>query len=196
MINEKSILENGVINFFYRKEEYRSLSNFWNSNVIIISKNNESREYESGEHAFHGEKYILLGQICQDEIRKNILLEYGHKFMKPSSYKTGADVKKMGGKRGLMLNKDELDIWNDLSIDVQIEICKYKWDHYEDVKKDLLRSKGKILVHPAMRCSEKDLKNRLWEGKAVIIDGKIVILGKNMLGTIWMRLRDDVDLRE
>jgi hypothetical protein len=38
-----------------------------------------------------------------------------------------------------------------------------------------------------MRCSQPE--KRLWEGKGVIVDGKLVILGKNMLGTIWMTYR-------
>ena len=60
----------------------------------------ENRKYESGEHGFHGEKYTRLGELCNNENRKHELLEYGKTFMDPSPYKTGAEVKKMGGKRG------------------------------------------------------------------------------------------------
>ena len=41
-----------------------------------------------------------------------------------------------------------------------------------------------------MRCSEERLKNGLWEGKGIIINGKIVVIGKNMLGNLWMNIRD------
>jgi len=188
-LNDKKILENGVINFFDKKAEYRSLSNFWENDVVIVDKG-EMREYESGEHCFHGEKYIRLGKLSDNETRKHKLLEYGKKFIKPCIYKKGAEVKKMGGKNGLALNADELELWNKVSMDVQKEICRYKLDHYEEVRRDLAKSKGKILVHPAMRCSEENLKKKFWEGKGVVVDGKIVILGKNRLGNLWMELRD------
>jgi hypothetical protein len=69
--------------------------------------------------------------------------------------------------RKFILNKDELELWYDESIGVQNEICKYKYkfDNYEEVRNDLSKSKDKILIHPAMRCSEDKIKNRLWEGR-------------------------------
>ena len=94
--------------------------------------------------------------------------------------------------RVFILNQHELELWNQLSIDVQKEICLYKFNHYEEVRNDLLKSKGKILIHPALRCSEEKVKQRLWEGKGVVINGTIVVLGKNMLGKLWMALRNNV----
>ncbi len=183
-VSDKKMLE-GVINFFSGKKEFRSLSNFWENDVIV-----DGSVYESGEHAFHGEKYTRLGEICEDEDREKELLEYGQTFMKPSPYKTGAMVKKMGGKTGLLLTPHELKLWSTISIDVQTKICKYKFDTYEEVRQDLLKSDGKLLVHPAMRCSEAKLESTcVWEGKGVIRDGKLVILGKNLLGNIWMSFR-------
>jgi predicted NAD-dependent protein-ADP-ribosyltransferase YbiA (DUF1768 family) len=190
-MSDKKILENGVINFFYKKESYRSLSNFYETEVIIKDKNIK-REYESGEHCFHGEKYTRLGNLCENETRKNMLLEYGKKFITPCIYKKGSDVKKLGGIKGLLLNNDEVELWNNISIDVQNEICIYKWKNVEEVRNDLVKSMGKILVHPAMRCSEEKLKKKYWEGKGVVVDDKIVILGKNRLGNIWMKIRDEV----
>jgi predicted NAD-dependent protein-ADP-ribosyltransferase YbiA (DUF1768 family) len=187
MLSDKKILDKGLINFFYKKEDYKSLSNFSEYEVIIMDNN---RVYETGEHCFHGEKYIKLANLCNNENRKNVLLEHGKKFMKPCIYKKGSEVKKLGGKKGLLLTDDELELWKELSIDVQKEICKYKWDNYDEVKNDLIKSKGKLLVHPAMRCSEENLKHRLWEGKGVVVNGSIIILGENRLGNIWMELRD------
>jgi hypothetical protein len=41
-----------------------------------------------------------------------------------------------------------------------------------------------------MRCSlEKLEKSRIWEGRAKIVDGKVVIFGRNLLGNIWMEYR-------
>ena len=189
MTAEKNILNNGVINFYSGKKIYRSLSNFWENDVTII-EGNIKRIYESGEHCFHGEKYIRLGELCEDKNRKKVLLDYGNTFMKPSKYKTGAIAKKMGGKKGLLLNDIELKLWINISIDVQHKICDWKFNNYDEVKNDLLKSENKILIHPAMRCSQEKLeKSRFWEGKAVVINEEIVILGKNLLGNIWMEIR-------
>ena len=191
-MTEKKVLNDGVINFFSGKKEYRELSNFW-ENDIVISNGDVKRIYESGEHCFHGEKYIRLGEICEDENRKRELLYYGNTFLKPSQYKTGAIVKKMGGKRGLLLSPTELKLWGTISMVVQYEICKWKFENYEEVRDNLVKSGNKILIHPAMRCSEETLvTSRIWEGKGVVIDGKIVVLGKNLLGNIWMELRVSV----
>jgi len=192
-MTEQKILQDGVVNFFSGKKEYRSLSNFWERDVIIScekEKTEEERIYESGEHCFHGEKYTRLGEISKDENRKTVLLDYGRKFLKPSPYKTGAIVKKMGGKRGLLLRNEELKLWETISVEVQNKICKWKFENYEEVRQDLLKSGNKILIHPAMRCSEAVLENsRVWEGKGVVMDGKILVLGKNLLGKIWMDIR-------
>ena len=182
---EKKILNNGVVNFFSGKKEYRSLSNFWEREVII----GQERIYESGEHCFHGEKYIRLGEECQDECRKQVLLEYGKSFLNPSQYKTCTLAKKAGGKKGLLLSEMELQQWTIISIEVQRNICIWKFENFVEVRDDLIKSKNKILIHPAMRCSEEKVKERIWEGKAIVRDGEITILGKNMLGNIWMDLR-------
>jgi len=173
-----------VINFFSSKKEYRSLSNFWTADVTI-----DGRIYESGEHCFHGEKYICIGEKTMDPGRKRTLIEYGKTFSKPSIYTSSASAKQRGGKKGLLLTVEELDIWSGESINVQYEICKWKMNHYEEVRNDLIKSENKILVHPAMRCSEDKIRGRLWEGRATIKNGVLVILGNNKLGNIWMELR-------
>jgi predicted NAD-dependent protein-ADP-ribosyltransferase YbiA (DUF1768 family) len=175
-----------IMTFFSSKKEYRSLSNFYKKEIVI----QEERLYESGEHCFHGEKYIRLGLICEKEDRKKILMDYGLTFCNPSSYKTGAMAKKMGGKKGLLLSSEELEKWDTLRLGVQEEICIYKLKTDEIVRQDIIKSGNKILIHPALRCSEEKVEKKcFWEGRAVLKDGKLVILGKNMLGTIWMSLR-------
>jgi hypothetical protein len=187
---EKMLIEERVVNFFSGKNEYRSLSNFWECEVVV-SVGGVVRVYESGEHCFHGEKYIRNGVECGDEVRRMELLEYGERFLKPSRYLSGAEAKKAGGKKGLCLNSAELSKWSEMSIGVQEEICKYKMEVYEDVRSDLERSEGKCLVHPALRCSEAKLLSRVWEGKGVVVDGEVVVIGRNMLGNIWMGIRDE-----
>ena len=163
-----------IMNFFYKKEECRSLSNFWECE-------------DSGECCFHGEKFTRVGRLCEDANRKNELLEYGNIFLKGNCEKDGGIVKKMGRK--FILSKDELELWYNLSVEVQREICKYKFENYEEVRNDLCKSMGKVLIHPAMRCSEEKVKGRLWEGKGIVVDGKIEVIGRNMLGKLWMELR-------
>jgi predicted NAD-dependent protein-ADP-ribosyltransferase YbiA (DUF1768 family) len=182
-----ALLKQGVVNFFSAKDAFRSLSNFWECEVVV-----DGRVYESGEHAYHGEKYTRLGALCKGPTRQRALLDHGSAFLRPSPYKTGAIAKRMGGKRGLLLSGVEMGQWESLSMDVQLEICRWKLQHHAMVRADLLSSKGKILIHPALRCSEAKLASRIWEGKGVVQDGRIVVLGRNELGRMWMQLRDDL----
>lgn len=194
-MSEKKLLNDNVVNFFAKKEEYKSLSNFWIGDVYIFDHDDDRVfSYESGEHCFHGEKYRRIGLLCENGDRRQQLLEYSSKFMKPS-YKSPSDVKKMGGKKGLLLTNEEIKLWSSISIGVQREICDWKFENYEEVRNDLIKSGSKILVHPALRCSEDKLKDRLWEGKAVVVNGRIKILGPNLLGKLWMELRSVMDRR-
>ena len=171
-----------VINFFSRKQEFRSLSNFWEGDIQIAS-----RLYESGEHCFHGEKYYRLADLSTNLLRKALLLDYSQLFMKPS-YKSAADAKTLGSAKGLRLTSEELAQWSSISVEVQKEICRWKLDNYKEVRDDLIKSGSKILIHPVMRYSH--VESRIWEGKATLLhDGKLVVLGQNMLGKIWMELR-------
>jgi len=182
---DKKILEKYVTNFFFKKEEGRCLSNFWECDIIIEDEHN--REYNSGECCFHGEKFYRLGMMSQGK-RKEDLLKYSKKFLKGICKEKGDAVKKQG--RGFILTPEELEVWTQLSIDVQKEICKYKYENYEEVRTFLCES-NKILIHPALRCNEEQLKKKIWEGKAVVLDGELVVIGKNMLGNLWMELRRD-----
>ena len=92
----------------------------------------------------------------------------------------------------MMLNEDEIVVWNRMGVIVQEKICKYKYDNYEVIKEVLESSRGRVLVHPAMRCNDEKVKSRWWEGRGKMIDGKMVVLGGNKLGNIWMKIRDEV----
>ena len=189
MSHDKQILALGVMNFFFKKEEGKSLSNFWECEVKIQDPDGEIREYNSGESCFHGEKFIRLGKYCQDIARKHKLLECGGRFARSVCDQSGAVVKKMG--RQLILDNAELELWKLLSVGVQLDICLYKYTTYPEVRADLEKSIGKILIHPAMRCSEEKVSTRLWEGKGVVVNGQIKVIGRNMLGNLWMKIRED-----
>jgi ribA/ribD-fused uncharacterized protein len=173
-----------MIHFFDRKKEYRSLSNFWEGEVEV-----QGRRYASGEHCFHGEKFMRISELVEDEKRKQVLREYGASFS--DNHLTAREVKKRGGKGGLTLSDHELFLWERESPKVQWEICTYKFQHYEEVRKDLIRSGNNILIHPALRCNEEKTRSKIWEGKGIVhTDGRIEVIGGNKLGNIWMALRD------
>jgi predicted NAD-dependent protein-ADP-ribosyltransferase YbiA (DUF1768 family) len=183
-----------VITFFDKKKEYRCLSNFWECSVKLVD-NGEERMYNSGELCFHGEKYIRLSKICDDEERKRNLLEYGRKFLDGGEIQTSNDAKSRGGKgkNGFRLNEKELKDWYNMSMEVQMEICKYKLEVYEEVREWLKKSQDCLLIHPALRCSNENMKDKIWEGRLVVKEnGECEILGGNKLGDIWMKLRDGI----
>ena len=171
-----------VFNFFGKKKEGRELSNFWERRVEV-----DGRVYGSGEGAFHGSKYIEVSKVSEGE-RRGLLEEYGRKFEIGEEFGSmnGGELKKKGGIKGMKLNEDEIGVWNRMGVVVQEKICRYKYDNYEVVKEVLESSRNKILVHPAMRCNDEKVRSRLWEGR--VVDG--VMLGGNMLGNIWMKIRD------
>jgi predicted NAD-dependent protein-ADP-ribosyltransferase YbiA (DUF1768 family) len=163
-----------MITFFSKKQEFRSLSNFWEQDVIIVDDNGNRRLCQTGEHCFHGENifdWVDYVAMKQDEPRWKRTVQNSQ-------------------KRGVMLTTSELELWNKISTTVQEEICRFKHDNFQEVRDDLAKSGESILIHPALRCRESDLKTRIWEGKAVVnADGQLVVLGENRLGKIWMDLR-------
>jgi predicted NAD-dependent protein-ADP-ribosyltransferase YbiA (DUF1768 family) len=175
-----------VFNFFGKKKEGRELSNFWEGMVEV-----DGRVYGSGEGAFHGSKYIEVSKVSEGE-RRGLLEEYGRKFEIGEEFGSmnGGELKKKGGMKGMRLNGDEIGVWNRMGVVVQEKICRYKYENNEVVKEVLESSRNKILVHPAMRCNDEKVRSRLWEGRGRVIDGKMVVLGCNMLGNIWMKIRD------
>ena len=185
-MDDDTFIKNNVIYFFAKKKDYQTLSNFYLCDIII-----DGIVYESGEHAFHGEKYRRLSEVSPNLQRQKVLFDYSKKFRKPSN-KSCIEIKRLGGKKGLALDSSEIALWTDISIDVQNKISAYKLENYEEVRNDLIRSESKLLVHTAQRCSIDKCNERFWEGKAIVSNGEIKILGKNMLGNIWMNLRSSL----
>ena len=138
-----------LVAFFDKKKEYRSLSNFW-ENPVVVYANGEQKSYNSGEAAFHGEKYGRLS-LESPEDRQKELANYSKKFEIGGEFGDlkGIELKRRGGKNGLKLFENELILWNQIAYEVRKEICKYKHETYQEVRKDLKKSGMKILVHPA-----------------------------------------------
>ena len=180
-----------VLKFFSKSKEGKELSNFYKGNVII-----DDRLYNCGESAFHGSKYIVVSDMKNLPIkRKCLLLEYGRKFEVGGDFGDldGSQLKSKGGKKGLMLTMEELKYWDIKSDVIQIKICQYKYDTNHRIREIINDSKGRYLVHSALRLSLENVKKRKWEGRIVIEDGKPVLYGGNKLGCIWMKIRDIYD---
>lgn len=162
------------VTFFSRKKEYQSLSNFWERPVIL-----DDVRYYSGEVCFQAQKFIQVAEASHGG-RKRDLLEWARKI----SVKTDAtQARKMG--RQFVLTPEELQVWNGVCVHVQTRICRYKFENEEEVRADLRKSGGLVLIHPS-RCSDEQIQGRLWEGR-LGKDGKV--LGGNVLGKIWMEFR-------
>jgi predicted NAD-dependent protein-ADP-ribosyltransferase YbiA (DUF1768 family) len=194
---EKKFLEDNVATFFFKKTtELQSLSNF-SAYPVVIEEDGEERYYKTGEHCFHGEKYIRLGKdFATDENDKQLLLDYGYQFVGEDVTFDALDAKRKGGRKGMELSNDLLERWKVLSEIVQYEICIYKVAHHDVVREDLCSTGEKTLVHPT-RCSDDKINDCTWEGRAKVKynkDGKMKIhmLGKNKLGKIWMDVREEV----
>lgn len=182
---------NDVVKFFSRSKECRSLSNFWEKDVVIVA-NEITLAYESGEHCFQGEKFRRLAELCVNATRKEMMCQYAAKFLKPSGL-TLAQSKSLGTKRKFPLSADEMaNFMGGMAILMQEEICQYKIENYEEVRNDLLESGEKLLIHPALRCSDKATENKFWEGRLVERDGIKVMIGGNTLGAIWMKVRSRI----
>jgi predicted NAD-dependent protein-ADP-ribosyltransferase YbiA (DUF1768 family) len=186
-VSEKKLLDSKVATFRDGKSEFRSLSNFWEGDVVL-----DGRVYPTGEHAFHGEKFWRLGQESEDKARGEALQRYATKFRKENAGETkGAQAKSMGRKE--TLTPAELKRWSEISPGVQEEISRYKLATYKQVQKDLRDTGDKMLVHPAMRVGASQMDSRVWEGRADLdAEGNVVVQGQNMLGVIWTKLRDEL----
>jgi len=113
-------------------------------------------------------------------LRKRELVEWARKI----SVKTdSALARKMG--RQFILTPEELQIWNRECVQVQTRICRYKFEHEEEVRADLRKSGSLVLIHPA-RCNDDQIKRRIWEGR-MTPQGEVI--GGNVLGKIWMEFR-------
>lgn len=106
--------EQNYLKFYSKSREGKVLSNFAPIEVEI-----NRVKYKTGEHAFHGEKYRNLAKMYdQVDDRYQVLIKYSKKF-RDETFETPGEAKKGGGKRGMMLNPDEIEEWNDLSYDIQ-----------------------------------------------------------------------------
>tara|TARA_B100001094_G_C18184610_1_gene802971 strand:+ start:387 stop:2762 length:2376 start_codon:yes stop_codon:yes gene_type:complete len=170
----KEITDNGGRNV-------KLLSNFATKPVVI-----DGRSYDTGEHAYHGTKYLLAAKATNlDADRVKQLKQYAKDFESGNRIgKEPKDAKKEGGPNGgLPLTPDEIDRWNLEQDNIQRRISEYKYEKYDDVKTALESTNDKYLIHFSKGAKPKSY----WEGKIDKNTQKLV--GNNKLGKIWMEIR-------
>ena len=185
--------ENKIVLFCSKIKNGSELSNFSELSLtyhcdFIDDKDTLYRTiyYKSGEHAFHGQKYINIALKCKDENRKKELFEYAKKFAGNNpEFITPLDAKKGGGRKGKCLKNDEIDHWNSISENVQRNICLNKIFEHKSVRDFLKNNKDKYFLHYDFRAKEQTI----WGGK-INKDG--VIIGQNKLGKIWIEYIDKI----
>jgi predicted NAD-dependent protein-ADP-ribosyltransferase YbiA (DUF1768 family) len=195
---DEKLIESEVVYFDSKsKGDIKVLSNFYKCDIKV-----DNTLYPSGEHAFHGEKYKQIaekGTNITGTKRKKELEDYGEKFTSSGEFKDLFDgkIKTKGGKKGMMLDENERKLWASLGEKVQEEISQWKFDHCDKVKETLLATGDKTLVHRKGRTNalefaknEKKQKDTIWEGLCVVEDGKVKVYGKNILGKVWMKIRE------
>jgi predicted NAD-dependent protein-ADP-ribosyltransferase YbiA (DUF1768 family) len=173
-------MSQAVINFTYRNKDEGCLSNMSDHPVKWGEK-----VFSMGEAAFHYAKYTLIANDpSTPDGRKKELLSHAVKFLDD---KTGPEYKSMGGKskNGLALTASELAIWSSCCDNVQREICKWKHDNYPAIRAALRKTTGTLLVH-SCRTADDKMHQEHWCGRYK--EG--VVLGGNVLGKIWMSIRD------
>ncbi len=177
-IPKKVKTQEKYLKFYSKSKKGKVLSNFAEINVKVNNK-----LYITGEHAFHGEKYISASKNTKTNERKKELVEYAKKFEgKDTIFKTPIEAKRAGGKSGMRLESDEIKEWNiNTSDKIQYQISKYKFENSKEVRETLEHYSCYILLHQDNRARQ----NTPWGAR--IKDGKMI--GKNKLGKIWMKLR-------
>lgn len=181
-----------IFNFNGRSKEGCVLSNF-HTGVVVI----DGKSYPSGEASFQSSKYFEASKRAVDTKRKADLLEYSEKFEVGGAFSgmTSVEIKRKGGKKeGLPLAAADLQTWGQTGIHVQKKICRYKFDNDVKVAQCLKNHLTDVLVHPS-RVSDEKIVGRTWEGRGKIVDGNVVVLGGNVLGKLWMEIREELVLK-
>ena len=173
------------INFTYKNKAEGCLSNMSDHEVIW-----NKQIFTMGEAAFHYAKYSLVAlDPSTNASRSKELMDHANKFLKSSGSFTGPEYKSLGGKtkKGFPLTDREIQIWSSVCDRVQNHICEYKFKTYDDVKKALLRTAGVSLIH-SCRTPDSGMDKEHWCGR-MTDSGNII--GGNILGNIWMKIRDE-----
>ena len=200
---KKCFLSDSEFLTFYSKSANpgaQSLSNFCTCAVTINFSTfglDSSCTYPTGEHAFHGGKFKILGLLSELESkRKEELLEHAIQFegdsLKSCKIKSAALAKRSGGKGGLRLTEYELARWGHLSMELQEQICRDKICN-SPIREYLLSTNETYLVHHERATSwPRYGATVLKKENSPYQDSCRWMKGDNLLGLIWMRIREEI----
>jgi predicted NAD-dependent protein-ADP-ribosyltransferase YbiA (DUF1768 family) len=194
--------DDDVITFYSKsaRVEARTLSNFSGHAVTIdyiFAGMSKVCIYPTGEHAFQGGKFMILGSHAEtDSERQQELLRHASRFegesTRPCMLKTPAAAKKAGGKGGIRLTDTELALWELHTMNLQEQICRQKL-RYADVMEFLMCTGEKYLVHYERATGwPRYGACVLAPEKSPFADGRRWLKGDNLLGEMWMRLRKEL----
>lgn len=194
------VSEDEFITFFSKSKDIRArrLSNFYSGMVVYLNYDRIFPEmgdfctYPTGEHAFQGAKFKIIGHLTLEVGRKAALLAHSINFeSRACKYPTATEAKLAGGKgkSSIRLTDQELAAWEPYSMIVQMHICESKLDQ-PGIIDYLLDTRDKYLVH-----HERAIKwprygaSVLSAANSPFHDGLRWMKGDNLLGIAWMQIR-------
>jgi predicted NAD-dependent protein-ADP-ribosyltransferase YbiA (DUF1768 family) len=178
----------------------RSLSNFSSHNIAIdysFIGCSAVCQYPTGEHAFQGGKFQILGSLAgKGSERQEELLAHASTFEGDSvqvcSLSTPAAAKKAGGKSGIRLTDSELALWECYTMILQEQICREKLKS-ADIRECLASTGDLYLVHFERATTwPRYGACVLTPEKSPFADGRRWMKGDNLLGIMWMELRKEL----
>lgn len=190
---------------FYSKSsnaKARLLSNFSTHTVCIdfsslVGQSVGTATYPSGEHAFHGGKFVIISsQSGVSSSRRAELLAHSRLFegvtLKDSRFTSAAAAKEAGGRSGIRLTATEMQNWDVQSMLLQEQICREKLKDLE-IQQFLQSTCERYLVHFE--------RSRGWPRYGAMVhpaesspcnDGMQWMKGDNLLGEMWMTIREEL----
>jgi len=138
-------------------------------------------EYRTEEHAVQAAKFLAASRVSASKERRFFLSDFSDMF-RGDRFATFSDA--LVASKRVRLDSVECAEWKDRRVEIQKRICMYKLSQYVDVRNALRYTKGTALVFSSPYMKE----DTFWGMKKT---GTERLAGKNMLGRIWMQLRDD-----
>ena len=173
-LNDKS--EYISFNSKSKNQSDQFLSNFIGGPVRLTYQTGETLTYQTGEHAFQSAKFYLTNHF-----------EYARTFV-GSQYLTALDAKRAG--KTFRLDSNELNYWNLCVKDIQYYICIEKLKNIQGLKEYLISTKKYLLHLEAF--GSWSIYGGVFLEKSPFNDGKLWLKGNNLLGKVWMEIRDSI----
>ena len=203
-----------MIKFYSKSKTHKVLSNFYVSPFEM-----DGLTFVSGEHAFHYKKFKSVAAMYKtaktkdtgptshnsdtqssaprkrkadslsEPVNAKKFDDYALKFASKSKFSSPLQAKRGGGKRGCMLLPEEQARWQKVCQKAQEQICWSRLKSDKELAATLLETEPKYLLH-----QENRGRNPIWGGRVQRdydgpLDASAPIVGQNLLGKIWMKVR-------